>query len=98
MDLDQKLPIAWCACCLQAEVSSLLALMRDGGYELPFTLTNLANHLECVTVIEREGKVGGGSLAWRRDLGMDPWDCMCCPGALTTWVPKHQAGAGTHSS
>lgn len=46
---------------LVAQVSALLSLMRDGGYDLPFPLTDLVNRLDQVTIIEREGKVCGSA-------------------------------------
>ncbi len=48
----------------QAEVAALLGMLRESGYELPFPLSDLANRLDCVTVMEREGKVGAQPQAW----------------------------------
>ena len=42
-----------------ADVAALLGMLRDSGYELPFPLEDLGYRLECcITVLEREGKVG----------------------------------------
>lgn len=40
-----------------AELTALLSRLRDKGFELHFHLSDLANHLDSITVIEREGKV-----------------------------------------
>lgn len=68
----------------QAEVASLLALMRDSGYDLPFQLTNLANHMDTITVLEREGKVRLGRVG-RWVGGWVGGQSTCSLGRVERW-------------